>query len=158
MRLSLEEYGCLLALAGKSRSEDTFTHCSAVAIDKNKRIIGISYNGLKKGMPVPDWMRLEENRIEKSELYIHAEQNLFNLVKNEECDLLCLNISPCFNCSKIIVANNVRKVVYLKEYHRCDKFKKIFNFYNIEYLELPKISKDNIKKYILETSNFSELD
>lgn len=158
MRLSVEEYGCLLALVGKSRSEDSFTHCSSVAIDKNKRILGISYNGLKKGMVIPEWMKLEENRVEKSELYIHAEQNLFNLIKQDECDTLCLNISPCFNCSKIIVANNVRRVIYLKEYHRCSKFKNVFDFYRIEYFQLPQDSKENIKRYLSNSLNFSELE
>ena len=158
IRLSIEEYGCLLSLAGKSRSEDLFTNCSAVAIAKDKRILGLSYNGLKKGMQVPDWMKLEENRQKKSEFYIHAEQNLFNVIKNEECDILCLNISPCLNCSKIIVAHNVRKVVYLKEYHRCSRFKEIFNFYGVEHQELPKESKERIRDYLLNQSNFSELN
>jgi len=158
MRLSIEEYGCLLTLAGKSRSEDYFTHCSAVGIDKNKRILGISYNGLKAGMTVPEWMKLEENRALKSEYYLHAEQNLFNLIKNGECDLLCLNYSPCFNCSKIISANNVRRIVYLKEYHRCSKFKDIFGFYGIEHQELLRESKDRIKGYLQDLNNFKELE
>lgn len=156
-RLTLEEYGCLLTLAGKSRSEDYFTHVSAVAFAQNKRILGISYNGLKAGMEVPDWMKLEENRPKKSEYYIHAEQNLFSLIKNEECDLLCLNWSPCHACSKIIVSHNVKKVVYLKEYPKCNKFKEIFDFYAITYYELPVWSKQRIKDYLANTNNYPEL-
>lgn len=157
MRLSLEEYGCFLTLAGKSRSEDPHTHCAAVGFSKNKRVLGISYNGLGAGMSVPDWMKEEGNREKKGDLFLHAEQNLFNLIKNEECELLCLNISPCFNCSKFIVSHGVKRVVYLKEYHRCTRFKEIFDFYKIQYQELSNESKINIRDYILNASNFSEL-
>lgn len=157
-RLNIEEYGCLLTLIGKARSEDVFTQCCAVGINKNKRILGISYNGLKSGMLVPEWMKLEENRTLKSKYYLHAEQNLFNLIKNEECDLLCINYSPCFNCSKIIIANNVKKVIYLKEYSKCSKFKELFNFYGIQYQELSIESKNKIKKYLYNINNFSELN
>ncbi len=156
-RLNIEEYGCFLSLAGKSRSEDYFTQCSAVAIDKNKRILGISYNGLSHGMEIPEWMKLEENREKKSEYYLHAESNLFSLIRGSECDLICLNISPCIACSRIIVSHNVRKVVYLKEYHRCNKFKEFFDFHNVKYEELSKQSKDKILTYIKNTDNFKEL-
>ena len=156
-RLSIEEYGCMLSLIGKGRSEDYFTHASGVAISKDKRILGISYNGLKAGMRVPDWMRLEENRAKKSEFYLHAEDNLFSLVKRGECDLLCLNISPCISCCRTIAANNVRRVVYLREYHRCNKFKEFFAFYGIEHEELSVISKKNISRYLSDVRNFEEL-
>jgi deoxycytidylate deaminase len=156
-RLSIEEYGCMLSLIGKGRSEDCFTHTSGVAISKDKRILGISYNGLKAGMQIPNWMKLQENRAKKSDFYLHAEDNLFSLVKRGECDLLCLNISPCISCCRTIAANNVRRVVYLKEYHRCNKFKEFLAFYDIDYAELPIISKQNIRRYLLDDRNFEEL-
>lgn len=157
-RLTIEEYGCMLTLAGKSRAEDYFTHCGACALDKNKRVLGISYNGLKKGFDIPAWMKLSENRILKNKYTIHAENNLFAMVKKDECDILCLNLSPCFKCMSIIAANEVRRVVYLKEYHRDQEFKEFFDFYKIEYQELSKDSKDKIKHYITTQSNFPELD
>ena len=156
-RLSIEEYGCLLSLIGKGRSEDCFTHTSGVAISKDKRILGISYNGLAPGMIVPDWMKKEDNRAKKSEFYLHAEDNLFALIKKGECHLLCLNISPCISCCRTIIANNVTRVVYLKEYHRCNKFKEFFKFYGVDCHELSMESKKNIKLYLRNDFNFEEL-
>lgn len=156
-RLTIEEYGCMLSLVGKGRSEDYFTHTSGVAISKDKRILGISYNGLKSGMEVPEWMKLEENREKKSNYYLHAEDNLFSLVKRGECYLLCLNISPCISCCRTIAANEVKKVVYLKEYHRCYKYKEFFEFYGIECYEVPSASKLKIKNYLSNQNNFAEL-
>ena len=157
-RLTIEEYGCMLSLIGKGRSEDYFTHTSGVAISKDKRILGISYNGLAAGMEVPQWMKQEENRVKKADFYLHAEDNLFAMVKKGECHLLCINISPCISCCRTIVANGVKRIVYLKEYHRCNKFKEFFEFYGIECYELSAKSKQNIKGYLLNQSNFQELD
>lgn len=156
-RLTIEEYGCLLALVGKSRSEDHFTHCAAVAISKDKRILGISYNGLKSGKIVPNWMKEEENRVKKSSFYIHAESNLFALLKKGDCDLLICNISPCISCCNTIVSHGVRKVVYIKEYEKCNKFKEFFDFHKIEYKELNKKSKERILEYLKDLNNFKEL-
>ena len=156
-RLNIEEYGCLLSLVGKSRSEDFFTRCSAVGISLDKRVLGISYNGLSHGAEVPNWMKLEENRAKKSQFYIHAEANLFTLVKRNDCDLLCLNISPCIQCCNIIAAHSVRKVVYLKEYAKCDKFKEFFKFHGVEFVEIGRESKDRIFNYLCSKNNFEEL-
>lgn len=157
-RLSIDEYGCALSLIGKSRSEDYFTHCAAVGVTVDKRVIGISYNGLKSGATVPEWMRLEENRSEKSLYYIHAESNLFSLATKGECHTVYLNISPCIACCNNIVANGVKRVVYLKEYHACEKFKKFFDFHGIEYRELSLEEKQNIKNYLADLANFKELE
>jgi deoxycytidylate deaminase len=156
-RLTIEEYGCLLSLVGKSRSEDYFTHCSAVAIGKDKRILGISYNGLSHGMEVPEWMKLEENREKKSDYYIHAESNLFSLLNRGECELICLNISPCIRCCNTIAAHSVKRVVYLKEYPKCNKFKGFFDFHKINYEELNLKSKNKILNYLTSMDNFKEL-
>ena len=152
-RLTIEEYGCMLSLVGKGRSEDHFTHVSGVAISKDKRILGIAYNGLKAGMEVPAWMTLEENRERKNDFYLHAEQNLFSLVERGECHLLCLNLSPCINCCHTIAANEVKRVVY----HRCNKFKPLFEFYGIECYELSAASKLKISNYLTNQNNFAEL-
>jgi len=157
-RLSIDEYGCLLTLVGKARSEDPHTRCSAVGTRADKSIIGISYNGLSRGMSVPAWMNEEENRAKKGEFFIHAEDNLFRFVHGDECHALYLNISPCAACSKLIVAQGVRRVVYLKEYHRCNKFKEIFAFHGIIYEELSSVSKRNIKAYLDNLNNFEELN
>jgi deoxycytidylate deaminase len=69
-RLTFDEYGCFLALAGKSRSEDEFTKIGGAAFNSENRVLGVSYNGLKSGQEMPDWMRLAENRELKSALLL----------------------------------------------------------------------------------------
>lgn len=156
-RLTFEEYGCLLALMAKSRSEDPFTKIGGVALDKNGRVLGASYNGLKSGFQMPDWMKLEENRVKKSDFFIHCESNLCAQLTKGQCHTLCLSQSPCLKCCQQICALDVKNVIYIKEYAKCDKFKEFFDFHGIEYKELSKKNKENILKYLKDLKNFQEL-
>lgn len=157
-RLSWEEYGCLLALMAKSRAEDPFSKIGGVALNQAGRVLGASYNGLKTGEEFPEWMTKEENRVKKSSLVIHCEANLCAQLTKDQCYLLCLTQSPCIMCCQNIAALNVKRVVYLKEYERCNKFKEFFDFHKIEYMELDATGKLKIKNYLLDQVNFKELD
>lgn len=158
MRLSRLEYGCYLALAVKSRSEDPFTKVGAVALSRENRVLGTAYNGLKSGATLESWMLHEENRAKKSDLFIHAESNLCALLRKGECYTICLTLSPCIKCCQNIAALDIKNVVYLQEYSKCTLFKEFFSFHGIQYLQLDPVSKKNIKEYMLNKDNFSELD
>lgn len=148
MRLSWHEYGCMMALAASSRSEDPHTKVGACILNKEGRIISTGYNGLKKGFPVKEWMKKEENRPRKREIMIHAESNALSLIKKGEGESICLTISPCFACAKDIVAHEIQRVFYLKEYDQCNKFKEIFDFYKIHFQELNQDSLTKIKSHL----------
>lgn len=152
-RLTLEEYGCLLALAGKSRSEDPFTQVSAVGFNNEGRILTVAYNGLKSKQEVPEWMSDPNRRAEKTKLMIHAEINYFSFVKRNETELLCLTINPCIHCCPTIVANNVKRVVYIDKYELgTDEFVEYFKFHGVDCRQLTHQERNNIKKYINETN------
>jgi deoxycytidylate deaminase len=150
-RLTFDEYGCLLAIMAKSRSEDPFTKVGGVALNKEGRILGVSYNGLYSGMELPEWMTLEQNRELKSDIFIHCESNLCAQIKKDQCHTICLTISPCIKCCQNIAALNIKRVVYISEYSKCNKFKKFFDFYGIQHLELANDQKLKIKKYISDS-------
>lgn len=147
-RLNFEEYGCLIALMAKSRSEDTFTQVGACGMSKENRVIATGYNGLLPKEKMPDWMLLEENREKKSEYFIHAECNLCSQIKRGECQTLCLTLSPCIKCCQIIAAMDIKKIVYLEEYPKCSKFKDFLKFHNIEYYQLSNNNRENINTYL----------
>ena len=157
-RLNLEEYGCLLTIAGKSRSEDNFTQVSVVGFDKNKRICGICYNGLDVGMTKPLWMDRQDMREKKSLFWHHAELNLLSLIKKDECKLVCCSISPCFACLKTLCAHGIKKIVYWDWYERFPKdqekdYYEYLKFYNIDCYELSKESKQRVKDYLLRETD-----
>ena len=98
---------------------------------------------------MPDSWFLEENRQEKSDLIIHAENNIFNFIHDKPY-AIGLTISPCFPCSKMIASHNVQEVYYIKEYERDKekKFKQVFDFYGIKYTQLNKQSIANILEFM----------
>lgn len=150
-RLNWEEYVCLLALSVSSRSEDPFTQVGAALLDVSGAVLGTGMNGLRRGMKIPDWMTKEENRSLKSDYMIHAESNLFKNKKGGDNWLLGLTITPCEGCAKLIAANDIQKVVYIKPYEKGGEgFKKIFDFYNIEYTQLSDHSVNRIKRIMME--------
>jgi dCMP deaminase len=156
-RLSWDEYGCFLALVSKSRSIDPFTRVGGAALNEENRVLGTAYNGLKPGAEMPEWMKLEENRPQKSELFLHCESNLCSLLTRNQCKTIYLTLSPCIKCCQQLAALNVKRIVYLKEYDKCSKFKEFCDFHSIQYEQLSVKSKTNILNYIENKNNFEEL-
>lgn len=134
MRLSKPEYLCYLALAASSRSEDAHTCVGGVIVNKDWRVLNTAYNGWAPGMTIPDKYLLEENRVEKGEMIIHCEQNLFNFYHDIPF-AIGLTISPCHRCCDTIVAHGIKEVYYIEEYHRDveKRFKTKLDFYGVKY-------------------------
>jgi len=147
-RFDFDEYGCLLALIAANRSEDVFTKTGCVALSKDGRVLGTAYNGLKSKSLMPSWMEEPELRSKKSLFFIHAESNLASFVKRGECHSLCLTMSPCIACCNIIAALDVKRVVFVKEYDKCDKYKEFLSFHSIYYKKLENCSVEKIKGYL----------
>lgn len=112
---------------------------TACIIVRDRNVISIGYNGTPSGAIHCDeyWMQIcsdtelgfedflatdffRENHREWSRIWeLHAEVNA--IVKNagdlKNCTLYTL-LSPCIQCSKIIVSAGIKKVVYLEKYKR----------------------------------------
>ena len=149
MRLSWHEYGCLIAASASSRSEDPHTKVGACILNREGRIISTGYNGLKSGISLPSWMKEENNRQKKRELMLHAESNALSLINKGQGETMCLTISPCFACAKDIVAHEIKKVFYIKQYEQCDKFKELFDYYGIYYKQINTDSIQKIKNHLI---------
>jgi|SRR6056300_1387937 len=139
-RLDFEVYGCLIAEFVACRSEDKQTKVGGVLLNsETKKLISTGYNGLKQNQNWPIRWDDIENRLEKAGLIIHCEQNLFNHNSYDKGPFtVCLNLSPCESCVKLLVGQNVRKIVFPKKYKDWKQSKKICDFYNIEYRILNK--------------------
>jgi len=151
MRLNFEEFGILLALMASGRSVDLFTQVGGVSFDKDKRILAVCYNGFAPGQEVSD--ELLNDREKKNSLIFHSEQNLLAQTKIGEVDTIFLTHSPCQNCARLIAANQVKNVIFLREYHRENKFKEIFEFYKINWRQIDEKSLINCVKFMKETQD-----
>jgi dCMP deaminase len=101
---------------------------------KNNRIISIGYNGTPSGFD----NTCEENGITKKEV-IHAESNCITKCarSNESSDgsSLYVTLSPCMECSKLIIQSGIKEVFYKEEYRDTDGIK-LLNKANINCIKI----------------------
>jgi len=132
-RIDWYEYAMLLAFAAAKRSEDPYRKVGACALNKDRMVVGMGYNGLASGTNVP--AQFWGNRDERRKFMIHAETNCLSLCKKGEVDLLAVTLLPCSYCATMIASYGVKEVLYHEEYENDQAAKEIFNFYNIEMLK-----------------------
>ncbi len=132
-RIDWYEYAMLLAFAAAKRSEDPYRKVGACALNKDKMVVGMGYNGLASGTNVP--AQFWGNRDERRKFMIHAETNCLSLCKKGEVDILAVTLLPCSYCATMIASYGVKEVLYHEEYENDQSAKDIFNFYNIEMLK-----------------------
>ena len=133
MRTSWEEYALDIAHAASERSEDPYKKVGACALNKDRMVIGLGYNGLASGKDAPNgfW----SNRDERRKYMIHAETNCLSLCKKGEVDFLAVTLLPCSYCATMIASYGVKEVLYHEEYENDKAAKEIFAFYNIDMLK-----------------------
>jgi len=132
-RIDWYEYAMLLAFAAAKRSEDPYRKVGACALNKDKMVVGMGYNGLASGTNVP--AQFWGNRDGRRKFMIHAETNCLSLCKKGEVDILAVTLLPCSYCATMIASYGVKEVLYHEEYENDQSAKDIFNFYNIEMLK-----------------------
>ncbi|OIO46882.1 MAG: cytidine deaminase [Parcubacteria group bacterium CG1_02_37_51] len=103
------------------RSKDPNTKTGAVIVDDNKIVVGLGYNGWVRGVEESDfpWEREGDFLHTKYAYVVHAESNtIFNSNKSVKgCTLYC-DLFPCNECSKIIVQNGIKEIIYnTDKYH-----------------------------------------
>lgn len=131
-RISFEDMAMQIAIIASKRSEDPHKKVGACVLDKNGRVLGVGYNGIRSGQIKKEsfW----KDRDKRRDYIIHAEINALANVDRDKADLLAVTLSPCSSCANIIASYNISKVIYLEDYNRDCKSKDIFKFHNIHLL------------------------
>ena len=139
--LSWDEYFMAVAQLSAMRSKDPGTQVGACIVNRNKRIIGIGYNGFPAGCSddLLPWGR-EGAFLETKYPYVcHAEMNAITNASNKpdlDGGALYVSLFPCNECAKLIVQVGLKEVVYLSDkYADDDKFvaaRKIFQLAGVK--------------------------
>jgi len=102
---------------------------------KDGNVISFGYNGTPAGMD----NGCEENNVTKDEV-VHAEMNsILKAAKSGnavEGSTLYLTLSPCKECSKLILQSGVKKVVYLNTYRNLDGIQFLSQFIEVEKYDI----------------------
>lgn len=117
--ISWDEYFMGVALLSSMRSKDPNTQVGACIVNRDRRIVGVGYNGFPTGCSDDElpWDR-EGNWLETKYPYVcHAELNaILNSIGGtlKDCTLY-VALFPCNECAKAIIQSGIRRVVYLSD-------------------------------------------
>jgi len=127
------------------RSKDPNTQVGACIVNKNKRIIGIGYNGFPTGCSDDElpWSREGDLLDTKYPYVCHAEMNaITNATNKPDLDGASMYVSlfPCNECAKLIVQVGISEVVYLQNMYRDQDIfvaaRRIFDMAGVNYRQL----------------------
>jgi dCMP deaminase len=132
-RPSLDEYWLSMLPLVASRATCPRRSVGAILIDKDGRLVSTGYNGTASGLPhcsntpCPGSPAIGGTRDECQAL--HAESNALMQAfgsRRAPWTLYC-GLTPCFACSKLLLAAGVREVVAAEAYAHDDRGPKLLN-------------------------------
>ena len=116
--ISWDEYFMGVSILSALRSKDPNTKVGACIVNKNKRIVGIGYNGFPVGcsdLEFP-WDREGSFLHTKYPYVVHAEANaILNSTTSLEGATIYVSLFPCHECSKLIIQSGIKEIVYLSD-------------------------------------------
>lgn len=147
MHISWEEYFMGVALLSAKRSKDPSTQVGACVVNKDKRIIGIGYNGFPTGCKDEDfpWGKTDENKLNTKYPYVvHAEPNaILNCTSSLKDSTLYVTLFPCNECAKLIIQSGIKKVIYMSDKYRNEvssiASRRMFDAAGVEYEQMKEL-------------------
>lgn len=119
------------------------SHCQRMKVGclmvKNKSIISDGYNGSPTGFPNV----CEDEDMVTLPYVLHAEANaitkLAKSTQSSDGSTLYVNLSPCFECSKLIIQSGIKRVVFSEIYRKPESLDFLFE----AGIEIVKIANHN---------------
>lgn len=117
--LSWDDYFMAVALLSAQRSKDPNTQVGACIVNRQKRIVGVGYNGFPTGCSDDSlpWGREGDFLDTKYPYVCHAELNaiLNSVPGNLTGCTVYTALFPCNECTKVIIQAGIQEVVYLSD-------------------------------------------
>ncbi|KAJ0403024.1 hypothetical protein P43SY_009565 [Pythium insidiosum] len=140
--ISWDDYFMSVAFLSAMRSKDPSTQVGACIVNKEKKIVGIGYNGFPNGCSDDElpWARHHENPLETKYPFVcHAEMNA--ILNKNSSDLkgctIYVALFPCNECAKLIIQCGIENIVYYSDkYHSDWKFvasRKLLDMAGVKY-------------------------
>ncbi len=117
--LSWDDYFMAVAMLSAQRSKDPNTQVGACIVNRQKRIVGVGYNGFPTGCSDNDlpWGREGDFLDTKYPFVCHAELNaVLNSLPGDLTNCIIYTaLFPCNECAKVIIQAGIQEVVYLSD-------------------------------------------
>ena len=122
MIISWDEYFMGMAELSALRSKDPHSQVGACIVNREKKIVGLGYNGFPKGCKDTEfpWEKNYEDVLKSKFTYVvHAEANaILNSAVNDLAGAtIYVNRFPCNECAKLIIQKGIKEVVYCVDKH-----------------------------------------
>lgn len=118
MILNWDNYFMGVSLLSSFRSKDPNTKVGACVVNRDKRIVGVGYNGLPRGCDDHEfpWNREGDFENSKYPYVVHAELNaiLNSTTKLDGCSIY-ISLFPCHECVKAIIQSGIKEIVFLDD-------------------------------------------
>lgn len=141
--ISWDEYFMGVAELSSKRSKDPNTQVGACIVSKDKKIVGIGYNGLPWGCDDDEfpWQNKGEFGETKYPYVVHAEANaILNATVSVKDATLYVSLFPCNECMKLIIQSGIKEIVYKSnKYEGTDA--------NAASVKMAKAAKIKLRKY-----------
>lgn len=120
--LSWDEYFMGVALLSAQRSKDPNTQVGACIVNRQKKIVGVGYNGFPTGCSDDElpWDREGDFLATKYPYICHAELNaiLNSISKDLAGCTIYVALFPCNECAKAIIQTGIEEIVYLSDKYK----------------------------------------
>lgn len=151
--LSWDQYFMGIATLSALRSKDENTQVGACIVNKDKRIVGIGYNGFPYGCNDESYPWGNEGTWldTKYPYVVHAEPNaILNSTSSLKDCTMYVTLFPCNECAKLIIQSGIKEVVYKEDkYAHTESIiasKKMFDSANLNYRLFDNIQIDVNKR------------
>lgn len=119
--LEWADYFMATAFLAAKRSKDPSTQVGACIVNKDKKIVGVGYNGFPNGCDDDHfpWFKSSDPLQTKYTYVCHAELNAV-LNKNSSDVQGCtmyVGLFPCNECAKVIIQAGIKEVIFLSDKH-----------------------------------------
>ena len=121
--ISWDEYFMGVAILSSKRSKDPSTQVGACIVNKDKKIVGIGYNGFPHGINDDEfpWGKEGDYIDTKYPYVVHAEPNaILNSTTSLVGCSIYVTLFPCCECAKLIIQSGIKEIVYISDKNACD--------------------------------------
>lgn len=126
--LEWPEYFMAIAFLSAQRSKDPASQVGACIVNREKKIVGIGYNGMPNGCSDDQlpWQRVADDPLDTKYPYVcHAELNAIlnkNSADVKDCTMY-VALFPCNECAKLVIQSGISHVIYMSDkYHDKPEF------------------------------------
>ena len=145
--ISWDDYFMGVAILSSKRSKDPNTQVGACIVNRDKKIVGIGYNGFPIGISDSEfpWDNVGDHLDTKYPYVVHAEPNaILNATTSLKDCVLFVTLFPCNECAKLIIQAGIKEVVFLEDKYASSESiiasKRMFDAVGIKYRKMNYLS------------------